>query len=176
MEFISQLINLIKQPWLLTGALFAMGGWLVLSIACCVFGAVAFYAMGRAKELKPYLPAFLPGGQIWYTLKLTGKDRDAHLAEHLLWWCPALMAAALAVVAWAAYYYLDEAFAVVWWLLALMAILAVLALVAYVWVRVLEFRVLFGLLKRWEWYISLVGTLFLIPLQRIILFAEHKKV
>ncbi len=176
MEFVSRMINLIRQPWLLDVLLAVMIGWLVLGVICCVFGAIGLSEQGRKKEIKPYFPAYLPGGQIWYTLKLYGKERDVRIAEQLLLWCPAVAVGALASVAWAAYYYLADAFGVVWWLLAFAVVLCLLVLAAYVWARVLELRVLFPLLKRWEWILSLVGSIFLIPVQRIILFAERKNI
>lgn len=176
MEIISRMINLIRQPWLLDVLLAAMIGWLVLGVICCVFGAVVLSEQGKKKGIKPYFPAYLPGGQIWHTLKLCGKDQDVRIVEQLLLWCPAVTVGALASVAWAAYYYLSDAFAVVWVLLALCVLLLLLVLTAYVWARALELRALFPLLKRWEWILSLVGSIFMIPVQRLILFVERKNI
>ncbi len=173
---ISRMINLIRQPWFQDSVLAAIISWLVLSVICCVFGAVVLSKQGEKKGIKPSFPAYLPGGQIWHTLKLCGKGQDVRIVEQLLLWCPAVVVGALASVAWAAYYYLSDAYAAVWVLLALCVLLLLLVLAAYVWARVLELRALFPLLKRWEWILSLVGAVFLIPVQRVILFAERKDI
>ncbi len=175
MGILSKLINLIRQSGLMQGLLAAAIGWLVLGIVCCVFGAAAFYTVGRKKGIKPYLPAFLPGGQIWYTLKLAGKDRAAGVAEHLMWWCPALLTTGGAALIWAAYFYILDSWGAFFGLV-IPGVLLLLTMVGfYISVRVMELRGLWVLLNRWQWAVSLIGTLVALPIQRIILFAKRNQ-
>ncbi|MBQ8894864.1 MAG: hypothetical protein IJ043_10720 [Clostridia bacterium] len=170
METLSKLIDLVQKPWIFKTALVLFLGWLLLNIVCWIFGAVGLYTIGRRKGLKPYLPAFLPGGQVWYTLHLAEKDRLAKRAELLLWWCPTLVAVAGMAVLWAAVQYLDGG-GMVLVLLGLAVALLVVALVLYIWLRGLEFRGLSRIFKnQTAWTISLVGTVLGVPVQRLLLF------
>lgn len=175
MELVSKVLNLIEQNGLLQQLLIAVLCWLVLALACCILGAVALYGTGRKKGLKPYLPAFLPGGQIRYTLLLAGRARAARRVEHFLWWCPALVALGGAAIVWSAYFYILDAWGAFFALVIPGVILVLVALAFYICVRVAELKCLWKMLKGWQWGISLVGTLLLLPIQRVFLFIAYKK-
>lgn len=175
MQLISKLLNLIEQAGLLRGLLIAAVCWLVVAFFCCALGAVALYGTGRKKGLKPYLPAFLPGGQIWYTLKLAGRNRSARTAEHLMWWCPALVVCGGAAIMWSAYFYVLDIWGGFFGLVIPGILILLAALILYVCVRVMELKCLWKMLKGWQWALSLVGTLLFLPIQRILLFAAYKK-
>lgn len=175
MELVSKLLNLIEQNGLLHLLLAAVLCWLVLALACFIFGAAALYGTGSKKGLKPYLPAFLPGGQIWYTLKLAGRARAARRVEHFLWWCPALIALGGAAIVWSAYFYILDAWGGFFALVIPGVLLLLVAVAFYICVRVAELKCLWKMLKGWQWGFSLIGTLLLLPIQRVFLFIAYKK-
>ncbi len=165
----------MEQAGLVRGLLIAAVCWLVIAIACWLLGAVALYGTGRKKELKPYLPAFLPGGQIWYILKLAGRERTACTAEHLLWWSSALTVCGGAAIIWSAYFFILDSWGAFFGLLIPGILLVLVAVVMYICIRVMELKCLWVMLKRWQWALSLVGTLLFLPVQRILLFAAYKR-
>lgn len=171
METISKMIEIVQQPATIRSVLTACAGWLILNLICWIIGAAGLLSLGRKVQLESRLPAYLPGGQIWYTLKLAGHDRAALWAGHLIWWCPVLILGAGAAIIWAAAEYLANGGNLVFWLLGLAALLLLAALAAYVAVRVLEFRALLPIFRYYPaWILALIGTLFFVPLQRILLF------
>ena len=176
MSFLSRLINFIQQPWLQKAVIIAAACWLVAGLVCCIFGAIGLYSIGRRAGQKPYFLAFFPGGQVRYTLLLAKEEQRAGRAEQLMWWCPVLVIAGGAAIVWAAYYYVDGNVLRLVTSLSLAGLLLAVALVFYICVRVLEFRGLARLLKRWEWGLSLIGTIFFIPIQRIFFFAERNQI
>ena len=140
MELVSKLLNLIEQNGLLRLLAVAVLCWLVAALACCILGAAALYGTGRKKGRRPYLPAFLPGGQIWYTLKLAGRTRAARMVEHFLWWCPALIALGGAAIVWSAYFYILDTWGAFFALVIPGAILVLTAVAFYICVRVAELK------------------------------------
>ncbi len=177
MSVVSKLVNFIQQPWLLKAVLIAAIFWLAAGLICCILGAFGLYAIGRKKRVRPYFPAFFPGGQVRYTLLLAGDGRRARLAEQLMWWCPVVVLAGVTGVVWGAYYYIATDDSVrLYASLVLAAMLAVVALGLYIGVRVMEFRALSKLLNRGQWIAALIGTVFLVPVQRILLFTERNHI
>jgi hypothetical protein len=173
MDLLFKIVDLVQQPWLIKTVLTLACCWVAMNMVCWVFGALALYKKGKAKACKPYLPAFIPGGQVWYTLQLAGESSAANRAEHLLWWCPTLVIAAGADVVWSAVHYLQGGRATVLYMLALAVLLLLAAVALYVWIRVLEFKALGRLLEnKTFWIIALVGTVLVIPVQRILLFIK----
>lgn len=171
METISKLMEFIQQQCVVRAVLTAASGWLILNLICWIAGAFGLLALGKRQQLKQRVPACLPGGQIWYTVKLAGHERAALWVEHLIWWCPGLIVGAVAAVIWAAAEYLNRGGTLVFWLLGLAALLLLAALVSYVAVRVLEFRALFVVFQYIPaWILALLGTLAFVPLQRLMLF------
>lgn len=176
MSVLSRLINLIQQPWLHRVVIISAACWLAVGLVCCVFGAMGLYVIGRRVEQKPYFPAFFPGGQVQYTLLLAKEEQRAQRAELLMWWCPVLVVAGGAGIVWAAYYYVTGNALRLYTSLVLAVLLLAVALVFYICVRVLELRGLLPILKRWEWILSLIGTVFGVPIQRILLFSERNNI
>ncbi len=176
MSSLSKLINLIQQPWLHRAVIIAAACWLAVGLVCCVFGAIGLYTVGCRAKQKPYFPAFFPGGQVKYTLLLAEEKPRARRAELLMWWCPVLVVAGGAAIVWAAYYYVTGNALRLYTSLVLAVLLLAVALAFYICVRVLEFRGLSRLLKRWEWILSLIGIVFCVPIQRILLFAERNNI
>lgn len=175
MDLLFSIVHLVQQPWLIKTLLILICCWVAMNLVCWVFGAIALYKMGKSKECRPYLPAFFPGGQVWYTLRLAGESRPAERAEHLLWWCPTLVIAACADVVWAAVRYLQGNRVTVLYMLALAVLMLLAAVALYVWIRVLEFKALKQLLNnKTFWIIALVGTVLVVPVQRILLFIKNK--
>ena len=148
--------------------------WGILGLTCIVFGAVALIPAGRRKEIRPYLFALLPGAQIWYTIRLTGNTHSARKAEYLLWWTPALALTGITITVWAVYFYSCQLWGAVLALAPVAFLMLVLVTVFYIFVRVLEFQGLDRLLKRWQIALSVVGTVFFIPVQRVMLFLERR--
>lgn len=171
MRKISKLLMLVKNnPWLIKGALILIALWVVLNLICLILGAVGLYTLGKKKGCKPYIAAFLPGGQICYTLRLAGKERLARRAEVLVWWLLTLIVCAGVALIWAVTQYLCVAGGVKL-LLAAFAALMLGALVLYVWLRRLELRGLSRVFKdKAAWILSLVGCVIGIPIQRVLLF------
>lgn len=170
MSTLSKLIDLVQQPWLLHTVLVLAAVWVLLNLVCLVFGALGLYLPGKKSQKAPYWPAFLPGGQVWYTLHLAEKPRLARHAVGLLWWIPALLAGAAAAVIWAAELYLTGKAGVLL-LLAVAVFLLLVALGMYILLRQMEFRVLFARMEKSAFRIlALVGAVVGIPLHRIVLF------
>lgn len=161
-------IELLRQYDLLKIALILGSVWLFLNLTCWILGAAGLYAAGRRKGETRFFPAFIPGGQIWYTLRLAGENRLAGWAEIFLWWCPTCAVAGVTAAVWGAVRYLDNGSLL---LLGLAAVLFAAALILYVLCRYLELKGLLRLLPRSAWWISLVGTILGIPVQRVFLFA-----
>lgn len=176
MEALSALIELLRQPLTVRVAAIAGACWLGLNLVCWVLGAIGLSALGRKKQLSPRLPAVLPGGQIWATLKLAGADPAAKQAEHLLWWCPTLAVAGCGAALWAVVLYLDEGHALLLLLLVLAALLLIVALVFYILIREMELRAVLALLQnKGLWSLAVIGTVLGVPIQRILIFAKMKK-
>lgn len=175
MSTLSKLINLVQQPWLFrTVAVWAVV-WVLLNLTCLVFGALGLYLVGEKKKKTPCWPAFLPGGQVWYTLQLCEKPRLAKRAVVLIWWIPALLVCAAAAVIWAAEFYLiGQGGVLLLLVLAVVFMLPVLGM--YILLHALEFRVLFPRVEnKAVRSLAVVGAVLGIPLHRIVLFFERDR-
>ena len=174
METLSKLINFAQRPATTWCVLILAACWLALNVACLVLGAIALRTLGKKVKCEPYLPAFFPGGQVYYTLLLAKKERLARRAEVLIWWFPAPVSVAAAAVVWAAFLYLNgNSFVLV--LLGLAVLLLAVALVLYIWIRGLELRGLSRIFKNKKaWLISVVGCVLGIPVQRVLLFVGRE--
>ncbi len=175
METITKWIGILRQPEVWITGLVVIGIWLALHLICWVLGALGLSRRGSKAEIKPAITAKIPGGQIWYTLMLSEKQGDAKWAERLLWWWPTAAFAGFVSALWALVFQFRGA-EILPALLLIFAVLLVLAAIGlYVWLRVLEFRALSGLLpNKTEWIVSLVCTVLGLPVQRILLFAHRK--
>ncbi len=148
--------------------------WMILGVFCLFFGALALIPAGRRKGIRSYLSACLPGGQIWYTLKVAERNNTARRVEHLLWWTPALAFFGAAAAVWAFYFYSCAVWGAVLALVPVAFLSLILVIIFYIWIRVLEFRGLNRLLHGWQLVFSVMGTIFFVPIQRLMLFWERK--
>lgn len=169
MELLSKLIHLTQNAQLIKAVLLIGDSWLALNLICWMLGAIGLSAMGRKKHLTPRLPAYLPGGQIWYTLKLAGHPTKQ--IEHLLWWCPTLTFAAVAALLWGIVLYLGQGGTALFGLLGLALLLLIIALVFYILIREMELRAVGSLLRSKPLFaLAVIGTVLGVPIQRVLLF------
>ena len=139
--------------------------WLALNTVCWVLGAIGLRSLGRRAGVYPLYTACYPNGQIYYTLRLTHKERLARRTAWLIWWSLVLVALSAACLIWAAVFHL-QAIHPLWGML--LVIIAVLALM-------IEFQALHRLLKNKAILtVCTIGTIFAVPLQRIFIFIKSR--
>ncbi|PWM40576.1 MAG: hypothetical protein DBX52_02845 [Clostridiales bacterium] len=153
--------------------------WVLLYFVCFVFGGIGLYQIGRRQSNGSALFAWLPVVQIYYEIRLARMERNARQAELLLWWWLVFGSAGLVCALWGAVGYLNAYASIAIRLLSALAVLFLLAAFAfYLWIRILEFCALKRLFKKYRgyWAISLIGTIFGLPLQRLFLFVIRKRI
>lgn len=150
--------------------------WLGLNMICWVLGAIGLRSLGRKAGVYPLYTACYPNGQIYYTLRLTHKERLARRTAWLIWWSLVLVALSLACLIWAAVFHLQAIHPLLGLLLVMVAVLALMiALIFYIGMRMLEFQALHKLLKnKAVLTVCAIGTIFAVPLQRIFLFVKSR--
>ena len=150
--------------------------WLALNTVCWVLGAIGLRSLGRRAGVYPLYTACYPNGQIYYTLRLTHKERLARRTAWLIWWSLVLVALSAACLIWAAVFHLQAIHPLLGLLLVMVAVLALMiALIFYIGVRMLEFQALHKLLKNKAILaVCVIGTIFAVPLQRIFIFIKSR--
>ncbi|MBR2013045.1 MAG: hypothetical protein IJ995_02385 [Clostridia bacterium] len=150
--------------------------WLGLNLVCWVLGAIGLRSLGRRAGVYPLYTACYPNGQIYYTLRLTHKERLARRTAWLIWWSLVLVALSAACLIWAAVFYLQAIYPLWGILLVFTAVLALMiALIFYIGMRMLEFQALHRLLKNKAILtVCVIGTIFAVPLQRIFIFIKSR--
>ncbi|MBQ7971564.1 MAG: hypothetical protein IJ294_04360 [Clostridia bacterium] len=150
--------------------------WLALNTVCWVLGAIGLRSLGRRAGVYPLYTACYPNGQIYYTLRLTHKERLARRTAWLIWWSLVLVALSAACLIWAAVFHLQAIHPLLGLLLVMVAVLALMiALILYIGVRMLEFQALHKLLKNKAILaVCVIGTIFAVPLQRIFIFIKSR--
>lgn len=150
--------------------------WLGLNLICWVLGAIGLRALGRRAGVFPLYTACYPNGQIYYTLRLTHKERLARRTAWLIWWSLVLVAISITCLIWSAVFHLQAIHPMWSTLLVIIAVVALLiASMFYIGMRMLEFQALEKLLKnKGILFICFIGTLVAVPLQRIFLFIKSR--
>ncbi len=150
--------------------------WLALNTVCWVLGAIGLRSLGRRAGVYPLYTACYPNGQIYYTLRLTHKERLARRTAWLIWWSLVLVALSAACLIWAAVFHLQAIHPLWGMLLVMVAVLALMiALIFYIGMRMLEFQALHRLLKNKAILtVCTIGTIFAVPLQRIFIFIKSR--
>ena len=150
--------------------------WLGLNLICWVLGAIGLRALGRRAGVFPLYTACYPNGQIYYTLRLTHKERLARRTAWLIWWSLVLVAISITCLIWSAVFHLQAIHPMWSTLLVIVAVVALLiASMFYIGMRMLEFQALEKLLKnKGILFICFIGTLVSVPLQRIFLFIKSR--
>ena len=150
--------------------------WLALNTVCWVLGAIGLRSLGRRAGVYPLYTACYPNGQIYYTLRLTHKERLARRTAWLIWWSLVLVALSAACLIWAAVFHLQAIHPLWGMLLVIIAVLALMiALIFYIGMRMLELRALHRLLKNKAILtVCTIGTIFAVPLQRIFIFIKSR--
>lgn len=150
--------------------------WAAFYLICYLFGGMGLSALGRKKHIKSRFLAWVPIAQIVCELRLV-RAKNERQVVFLLWWWAALIALGLTCGIWGAVAYFHGLIAVYRLLLILMLLFWAAGLAAYIWVRVLEFRILRYLFRKDQayWIISICGIIVGIPLQRLFLYVLRNK-
>ena len=149
--------------------------WLLLSLICWFNGALAFLSEGKRRRVHSRLPGCLPFGQIYYTVRLAKPQKSAGWTVFRLWWWLALSLLGGTLLLWAAVFSTrGAAEGLIFFLGGGGLFLLILGSLLYLLLRVSEFRALAGMLSPGQWLLSLLMTLFGLPIQRIFLRQNFK--
>lgn len=154
-----------------------LGVILTLRFFCWLFGILAMRYISKAQNTKLCPTVYIPGAQAHGTLLLDGKDRLARRSAHLIWWLAATSVLLITAIVW---YYngLRLQFVGSFKTTLLIAILSavVLLVVLYVQLRINELKALKKMLPKKAISISIFAMCFFVPLHRIYLYTNRKKI
>ena len=146
--------------------------WLILFLICYALGGVALSRIGRLGGFKKVWLAWLPGVQIYCEARFLDRPRTAKRIQHCLWWFFVAVFGCLASIVWLAVGISGVEGVSVDWMKGALIAFAVAALVLCFLIRADElscFKKILG--NGGLWWLSILGTVFCIPLQRIFLFS-----
>ena len=151
---------------------------LFFRILCWIFGILSLPYLGRKKNVRTGINAYLPCGQLRCTLMLGGKERMARQSVHLIWW---FFTAAFVMVTALVWFYRGlrlqylESFKVIMIIIAILAFAIMVAI--YVMLRKAELTVLRKMLSdKKEIILSICGMCVGVPLQRFFIYKHRHRI
>lgn len=159
--------ELLLPPWMAVTTII----WLLLFLVCYFMGGVALYRMARKGGFKKGWLAWLPGVQIFCEARYFSRPHTARRIQICLWWFWVAVLGCLTCGIWIAAGVSGASDIPIGWMKWCLGGLAVAALVLCFLIRADE---LTCLRKTFQndiiWWISIISSIFCIPLQRVFLF------